>query len=87
MRRFSAGLQIAARGQSVAAAEHPREGEDIRVSGLTGGLGWPLALTALARLPGPVLSLRVVSTNERALALYRRIGFGGAREVSRVWRL
>ena len=51
------------------------------------GLGWPLALTALARLPGPVLSLRVVSTNERALALYRRIGFGGAREVSRVWRL
>ena len=51
------------------------------------GLGWPLALTALARLPGPVLSLRVVSTNERALALYRRIGFGGARVVSRVWRL
>ena len=51
------------------------------------GLGWPLALTALARLPGPVLSLRVVSTNERALALYRRIGFGGAQVVSRVWRL
>lgn len=51
------------------------------------GLGYPLALTVLARLPGPVLSLRVVSTNDRALSLYRRIGFGGDRVVSRVWRL
>ena len=51
------------------------------------GLGYPLALTALARLPGPTLSLRVASTNTRALALYHRIGFGGEKIVSRMYRL
>lgn len=51
------------------------------------GLGYSLALTVLGRLPGPALTLRVVSTNARALALYRRIGFGGEKTVSRVWLL
>lgn len=51
------------------------------------GLGYSLALTVLRRLPGPVLTLRVVSTNSRALSLYRRIGFGGEKTVSRMWLL
>lgn len=51
------------------------------------GLGYPLALAVLQRLPGPTLTVRVASTNGPALALYRRIGFGAARTVSRWWRL
>ena len=63
VRRFSAGLQIAARGQSVAAAEHPREGEDIRVSGLTGGLGLGHAVLEKLQRPGQ--------------AVFDQIGLGG----------
>lgn len=51
------------------------------------GLGYPLAVTALARCPGPTLSLRVVDTNHRAIALYRRIGFRQTKVVSRWWRV
>lgn len=51
------------------------------------GLGHDWALTVLARLETPELTLRVASTNARALALYRRLDFGGDRTVSRWWRL
>lgn len=51
------------------------------------GLGHDWTLTVLARLETPELTLRVASTNNRALALYRRLGFGADRTVSRWWRL
>ncbi len=50
------------------------------------GMGRPLALTLLGRLPGPVLELRTSSANERALRLYARIGFRVERVLSR-WYL
>lgn len=51
------------------------------------GLGCSLTRTALERVDAPVLSLRVADTNGRAMALYRRLGFGGDRVVSRWWKL
>lgn len=39
------------------------------------GLGYPLAATVLQMVPSSVVHLRVASTNRRALALYRRLGF------------
>ncbi len=50
------------------------------------GLGYPLALTLLHRLDGPVLTLCVSSANERALNLYDRLGFHVRRTLSR-WYL
>lgn len=49
------------------------------------GLGYDLALTALCGLNREVLRLKVADTNERALALYRRIGFEPEKLVSRWW--
>lgn len=51
------------------------------------GLGYDLALTALMRVDSEVLSLKVASTNLRALALYRKIGFENDTRVSSWWRL
>ena len=51
------------------------------------GLGYPLAVTALKRLPEPTLFLKVVSTNHRAIRLYQRIGFAETKVVSRWWEL
>lgn len=39
------------------------------------GLGYPLAATVLQMVPRPTVQLKVASTNHRALALYRRLGF------------
>ncbi len=50
------------------------------------GLGYRLALTLLHRLDGPVLTLCVSSSNERALNLYDRLGFHVRRTLSR-WYL
>lgn len=53
-------------------------GNELRALGVSPefrGLGRPLALTLLGRLPGPVLELRTSSRNLRALRLYERIGF------------
>lgn len=50
------------------------------------GLGHDWTLTVLARLETPVLKLRAASTNTRALALYRRLGFGADQVVSRWWK-
>ncbi len=50
------------------------------------GLGTPLALTLLRQMEPPVLTVRTASTNEPALALYRKLGFETRRIVSRWWR-
>ena len=49
------------------------------------GLGYDLALTALQRLEAPVVQLKTASTNEKALSLYRRLGFGNDTVISRWW--
>lgn len=51
------------------------------------GLGFDLTASVLAKLPGPVVRLKVASTNERALRLYRRMGFGEDRTVRKWFRL
>ncbi len=51
------------------------------------GLGHDWTLTVLSRLETPVLKLRVASTNARAMALYKRLGFAESQVVSRWWRL
>lgn len=50
------------------------------------GLGYPLTLTLLRRLDGPVLTLCVSSSNKRALNLYDRLGFHVRGTLSR-WYL
>ncbi len=64
-------------------------GNELRALGVSPefrGLGRPLALTLLGRLPGPVLEVRTSSRNPRALRLYERIGFRVERVLSR-WYL
>ena len=51
------------------------------------GLGYSLALTALAQVNSEMLYLKVAGTNIRALALYRRIGFENDTRVSSWWRV
>lgn len=66
-------------------SEHSLEG--IGVLPEFKGLGYPLAVTALKRLPGETLFLKVASTNHRAIRLYHRIGFAQTRIISRWWEL
>ena len=49
------------------------------------GLGYSLALTVLKRLETPVVKLKTATTNEKALNLYRRLGFGNDTVISRWW--
>lgn len=49
------------------------------------GLGTATALTALHRAQAQVLTVRTASTNERALAMYDRLGFQTKEIVSRWW--
>lgn len=51
------------------------------------GLGHDLALTALQRVRQETLCLKVADTNRRAMALYRRLGFGNDTLVSHWWRI
>jgi GNAT superfamily N-acetyltransferase len=51
------------------------------------GLGYDLALTALQRIEQETLCLKVADTNHRAVALYRRLGFGNDTLISRWWRM
>ena len=51
------------------------------------GLGHDLALTALQQVKTETLCLKVADTNRRAVALYRRLGFGNDTLVSRWWRI
>lgn len=63
-------------GQYAAVAEVSKEGlESIAVLPEFRGLGYDWSLTVLPMVPNRQLRLKVASCNERALALYRRLGF------------
>ena len=51
------------------------------------GLGYDLALAVLPMVPRKIVRLKVASNNEKALALYTRLGFERKEIVSRWWRL
>lgn len=51
------------------------------------GLGYDLALSVLDMVPRKTVELTVCSTNERAIRLYRRLGFRQTELVSRWWKL
>ena len=51
------------------------------------GLGYDLALAVLDMVPRKTAELTVCSTNERAIRLYRRLGFRQTELVSRWWKL
>ena len=51
------------------------------------GLGRDLTLAALRRLDARELTLKTASTNVTALQLYRNLGFGRDRVISRWWQL
>ena len=63
-------------GRYAAVAEISKEGlESVAVLPEFRGLGCDLSLTVLPMVPNRTLRLKVASTNERALRLYRRLGF------------
>lgn len=63
-------------GSFAGVAEISKEGlEGIAVLPEFRGLGRELALAVLHMVPSPVLRLKVASTNDRAIALYERLGF------------
>jgi len=75
-------------GKYAAIAEISKEGlEAVAVLPQYRGLGYDLCRTVLHKVPSMTLKLKTVSTNERALALYRRLGFGNEQIVSRWWKL
>lgn len=75
-------------GEYAAIAEISREGlEAVAVLPQYRGLGYDLCRTVLEKVPSTVLKLKTASTNTRALALYRRLGFGDEQITSRWWRL
>lgn len=51
------------------------------------GLGYDLALAVLPMVPRKTLRLKVASTNERAISLYKRLGFSAVETLDRWWRL
>ncbi len=51
------------------------------------GLGFALAATVLQMIPRPVVELRVASNNDRAIALYRRLGFQKTGQRKQWYRL
>ncbi len=63
-------------GNYAAIAEISEKGlESIAVLPPYRGLGYDLALAVLPMVPRKTISLKVASTNEKALALYKRLGF------------
>ncbi len=75
-------------GTYAAVAEISEQGlEGIAVLPLYRGLGYELALTVLPMVPRKTIRLKTASTNENALALYRRLGFDSVEVVSRWWRI
>lgn len=61
--------------------------EGVAVDPAFRGLGRDLTLTALARLPGPVVKLKVHDCNTRALNLYRRLCCWKETVVSYWWKI
>ena len=51
------------------------------------GLGYRLALTVLHRMTTETVELQVSSANQRALALYQRLGFTKTETLSRWYDL
>ncbi len=51
------------------------------------GAGWRVANTLLSIIEGETVTLEVASTNQRAIALYEKLGFFKVREVSRWYRI
>lgn len=75
-------------GVCAAIAEVSKNGlEAIGVLPQFRGLGYGLAIAALNRVPSVTLQLKVASTNQKALALYERLGFRQTGVVSRWWKL
>lgn len=75
-------------GGYAAIAEISQEGlESIAVLPPYRGLGYDLALTVLPMVPKTVIRLKVASTNEKALGLYKRLGFVEEKTLSRWWDL
>jgi len=75
-------------GRAAAVAEISKQGlEAIAVLPEYRGLGYDLALTVLQMVPSNTISLKVASTNARALALYERLGFVQTEVLSRWWKL
>lgn len=75
-------------GVCVAVAERSEQGlAGVAVLPEAKGLGYGLTLTVLHQVDAPELCLRVSSDNQRAMNLYRRIGFGGNRITSRWWKI
>ena len=75
-------------GVYAAIAEISKEGlEAVAVLPQYRGMGYDLCRTVLQKVPSLTLKLKTVSTNEKALALYRRLGFGNEQIVSRWWKL
>lgn len=69
-------------------AEISKEGlEGIAVLPEYRGLGFDLSLAVLPMVPRAVIRLKVASTNDRALALYHRLGFAQTGPVSRWWSI
>ena len=75
-------------GEYAAIAEISKEVlEAIAVLPRYRGLGYDLARTVLQNVPSKTLKLKTASTNERARALYRRLGFANEQIISRWWKL
>jgi len=49
------------------------------------GMGTAVALAALQKVQSPLLTVRTASTNQRALAMYEKLGFRKKQIVSRWW--
>ena len=75
-------------GVCAAVAEICEEGlEGIAVLPEFRGLGYDLAAEVLQMVPSVTVRLKVASTNERAIALYERLGFVRETVVSRWWKI
>ena len=75
-------------GEYAAIAEISKEGlEAVAVLPRYRGLGYDLCRTVLENVPSTVLKLKTASVNDRALALYRRLGFADEQVVSCWWKL
>ena len=75
-------------GVCAAVAEICGEGlEGIAVLPEFRGLGYDLAAAVLQMVPSVTVRLKVASTNERAIALYERLGFVRETVVSRWWKI
>lgn len=73
-------------GVCAAIAEISKEGlEAVAVLPEYRGLGYDVTLAVLPMIPSKTLRLKVASTNERAMALYARIGFVKTAVLSRWW--